>query len=360
MTERAEQALAQAFDGGQAILFGRARSAHLALFEALGLHGRSCILIPSNACPSLLACAWASGAEVRLAPVSAETGVNADAALARQLRILSRPGRRGAVLLTHLYGFRLDFTQTRKAAQELGWIAIENDANASSFAPKTKLEDAARIVSFGPGKVLDAGSGGAVITRDARLADELRRIAARYPALDDWAERDEERLMLDRRALRNAGRSTEIEATLVRELRQLRFGFDPEAEEPLLGALAHLPTRLAERQDRRDNWIEALSGLEPQLQIVDLNQTAPWRLIVRANPKVRDPVVNALRKAGIDAGTNYPSLSHSFPMLTREDAHPDADAWSRSAINLWLDARYDTARINTARTVIETELEALT
>ena len=42
------------------------------------------------------------------------------------------------------------------------------------------------------------------------------------------------------------------------------------------------------------------------------------------------------------------------------DAHPDADAWSRSAINLWLDARYDAARINTARTVIETELEALT
>ena len=360
MTETAEQALAKAFDGGQAILFGRARSAHLALFEALGLHGRSAILIPSNACPSLLACAWASGAEVRLAPVSAETGVNEDAALAAQLRALSRPGRKGAVLLTHLYGFRLDFTQTRKAARELGWITIENDANASSFAPKAKLEDVARIVSFGPGKVLDAGSGGAVITRDAKLADELKRIAARYPTLDDWAERDEDTLMLARRALRNAGRSGEIETTLIQEMRQLRFGFDPDAEEPLLRALAHLPTRLAERQERRACWIEALSGFEPHLQIVDLNQTAPWRLIVRSNPNHRDYVVNALRKAGIDAGTNYPSLTHSFPTLTGQDAHPDADAWSRSAINLWLDARYDGGRINTARTVIESELEALT
>ncbi|WP_440959341.1 DegT/DnrJ/EryC1/StrS family aminotransferase [Oceanicaulis sp. LC35] len=360
MTERAASALAKAFDGGQAILFGRARSAHLALFEALGLHGRSSILIPSNACPSLLACAWASGAEVRLAPVSAETGINEDAALARQLRILSRPGRKGAVLLTHLYGFRLDFSETRKAASELGWVTVENDANASSFAPKARLEDIARIVSFGPGKVLDAGSGGAVITRDKALAEELKRITARYPGLDDWAERDEDKLMLERRALRNAGRSADIENTLVEEMRQLRFGFDPETEEPLLRALAHLPTRLAERQERRDAWIEALSGFDPHLQVIDLNQTAPWRLIVRADPKVRDFVVEALRKADIDAGTNYPSLSQSFPKLTRQDAHPDADAWSRSVINLWLDARYDAARINTARTVIETELEALT
>lgn len=360
MTEAAEQALAQAFDGEQAILFGRARSAHLALFEALGLHGRSCILIPSNACPSLLACAWASGAEVRLAPVSAETGVNTDAALAKQLRALSRPGRTGAVLLTHLYGFRLDFSETRKAAKELGWVTIENDANASSFAPRAKLEDAARIVSFGPGKVLDVGSGGAVITRNAKLAEELRSIVAHYPALDDWAERDDDTLMLERRALRNAGRSAEIEATLVAELRQLRFGFAPEAEEPLLHALAHLPTRLAERQERREMWIDALSGLEPGLQVVDLDQTAPWRLIIKADPHFRDPVVSALRKAGIDAGTNYPALTQSFPTLTGQDQHPDADAWSRSALNLWLDARYDGARINTARTVIESELEALT
>lgn len=360
MTEAAEQALAQAFGGEQAIVFGRARSAHLALFEVLGLHGRSTILIPSNVCPSLLACAWASGAEVRLAPVSAETGVNEDAALANTLRDLTRPGHKGAVLLTHLYGFRLDFTQTRKAARELGWIAIENDANASSFGSKAALDDIARIVSFGPGKVLDAGSGGAVITHDIGLAGEIRRIAARYPALDDGAERAEERLMLERRGLRNAGRSAEIEATLVAEMRQLRFSFNPEAEGPLLHALAHLPTRLAERQERREMWVDALSGLEPRLQVVDLDQTAPWRLIIKADPHFRDSVVSALRKAGIDAGTNYPALTQSFPTLTGQDQHHDADAWSRSALNLWLDARYDEARINTARTVIESELEALT
>ena len=360
MTDRAATALANAFDGTRAVLFGRARSAHLALFEALGLHGRSCILIPSNVCPSLLACAWASGAEVRLAPVGAETGVTEDARLAQQVRTLSRPGRRGAVLLTHLYGFRLDFTETRKAAQELGWITIENDANVSSFSPRARLEDVARIVSFGPGKVLDAGSGGAVITRDARLADELERIAARYPRLDDWAERDEDKLMLARRALRQAGQSEQIEATLLEEVRQLRFGFDPDVEDALLRALGRLPVRLAERRERRENWIEALSGFAPHVKVLDQNQTAPWRLIVKVGDRLRDPLINALRKAGLDAGTNYPALTQSFPNLTGPDAHADADAWSRSVINLWLDARYDDARINTARTVMEPVLEALT
>ena len=352
--------IANAFGCDQAVLFGRARSALLALFETLGLHGRSTILIPSNACPSLLASAWACGAEVRLAPVSAETGVNDDAALAEQVRKLSRTGRSGAVLLTHLYGFRLDFTQARKAAREHGWITIENDANASSFAPQAPLEDAARIVSFGAGKVLDAGAGGAVITHDASLAAELEKRAKSYPVLDDAAAEAEDQLMLQRRALRNQGRFAEIEHTLVTELSQLRFCFDPETTEKLTVALARLPAHLAARQERRTFWLDALSRFAPALTPIGLDQTAPWRLIVKTAPALRDPLVEALRANGFDAGTNYPALTQSFPTLTAQDAHPDADIWSKSVINLWLDERYDSARITAACAVMEPVLEALT
>ncbi|WP_430430369.1 DegT/DnrJ/EryC1/StrS family aminotransferase [Oceanicaulis sp.] len=352
--------IANAFGGDHAVLFGRARSALLALFETLGLHGRSVILIPSNACPSLFASAWASGAQVRLAPVSPETGVTEDAALAAQIETLSRQGRTGAVLLTHLYGFRLDFTQARQAARALGWTSIENDANASSFASQAPLEDVARIVSFGAGKVLDAGAGGAVITQDAALAAELKKRAATYPVLDAQADQDEERLMLQRRALRNQGRAAEIEHTLVSELSQLRFGFDPNTAEKLTAVLAHLPARLAERQERRALWTQALRGFAPALTPVALDQTAPWRLIVKTAPTVRDPLVEALRANGFDAGTNYPALTQSFPELTDQDAHPDANLWAQSVINLWLDARYDSARITAACAVMEPVLEALT
>ncbi|CAN0023087.1 unnamed protein product, partial [Chrysoparadoxa australica] len=307
--------IANAFGGDHAVLFGRARSALLALFETLGLHGRSTILIPSNACPSLLASAWASGAEVRLAPVSADTGVNDDATLAGQVRKLSRSGQTGAVLLTHLYGFRLDFTQARKAAREHDWVTIENDANASSFASRAPLEDLARIVSFGAGKVLDAGAGGAVVTHDASLAAELAKRAKSYPVLDDAAVEAEDQLMLQRRALRNQDRAAEIEHTLVTELSQLRFGFDPSAAEQMAAALERLPARLTERQERRALWLDALSGLAPALTPVALDQTAPWRLIVKTAPALREPLVEALRANGFDAGTNYPALTQSFPTL---------------------------------------------
>ncbi|WP_421859640.1 DegT/DnrJ/EryC1/StrS family aminotransferase [Oceanicaulis sp.] len=360
MTTAPALQIANAFGGDHAVLFGRARSALLALFETLGLHGRSVILIPSNACPSLFASAWASGSEVRLAPVSAETGVNEDADLATQIKRLARTGRTGAVILTHLYGFRLDFTQARKAASDHGWISIENDANASSFTPQAPLEDLARIVSFGAGKVLDAGAGGAVIIRDATLAAELAQRATSYPILDDAAAEAEDQLMLKRRALRNQGRSAEIEQTLVTELSQLRFGFDPSAAEPLTRALAHLPARLTERQDRRAFWLAALRGFGPALTPVALDQTAPWRLILKTAPALRDPLIEALRANSFDAGTNYPALTQSFSELTAQDAHPDADLWAQSVINLWLDERYDSARITAACAAMEPVLEALT
>lgn len=360
MTTETALQIANAFGGDHAVLFGRARSALLALFETLGLHGRSIILIPSNACPSLLASAWASGAEVRLAPVSAETGITEDASLADQIRNLAQEGRTGAVLLTHLYGFRLDFVLARQAARERGWICIENDANASSFASQAPLEDLARIVSFGAGKVLDAGGGGAVITHDAALAAELSQRAASYPVLDDAAAEAEHQLMLQRRALRNQGRAAEIEHSLVSELSQLRFGFDPNTTEKLAAVLAALPAHLAERQDRRALWTRALSGIAPALAPVALDQTAPWRLIVKTSPALRDPLVEALRANGFDAGTNYPALTQSFPALTAQDAHPDAELWAQSVINLWLDERYDSARITAACAVMEPVLEALT
>lgn len=342
-----------------AVLFGRARSALLALFQALGLHGRSTIIIPSNACPSLFACAWASGAHVRLASVSAETGVNTDLALAESLRSLSDQGQSGAVLLTHLYGFRLAFPQTRKLAKALGWITIENDANSARAALSDPVEDIARIVSFGAGKVLDAGLGGAVLTQDKALADTLHQIASQYPVLDAQAETDENALNLKRRALRNAGQSAACETLLLDEIRQLKFSFPPKAEPELVTALNRLSETLAQRQDTLGLWTEALSDFAPHLNLIALPQPAPWRMIARCTPAFRDKAVITLRQAGLDAGTNYPPLSDAFPSLAGTDAHADADLWGRSVLNLWLDTRYDKRRIEAARTLLTSVLDPL-
>lgn len=342
-----------------AVLFGRARSALLALFEALGLHGRSTIVIPSNACPSLFACAWASGVQVRLAPVSAETGINTDLALAEYLQSLSEQGHSGAVLLTHLYGFRIDFPHTRKIAKALGWVAIENDANSARAARSEPVEDIARIVSFGAGKVLDAGLGGAVLTQDNALANTLNQIADRYPVLDAQADLDETALNLKRRALRNAGRSEACETLLLEEVRQLRFSFPSQANPDLLTTLARGSENLAQREDTLGLWKEALSDFTPHLNLITLPQPAPWRMIARCSPTFRDKAVTALRRAGLDAGTNYPPLSDAFPSLAGTDAHDDADLWGRSVLNLWVDTHYDKGRIETARTLLTSFLEPL-
>ena len=176
--------LCDLFGYRRAVLFARARAGITATLRVLGantLYG------PSNACPAVVYAAVAARAAYVPMAVDLDTG------LARSL-IEPEAERHGAVAMpTHLYGSYLDNYLTP------GCFILENDTLAVTALRRCPPSGDALLVSFAKDKTIDAGGGGAILTDDVALADQLIAYARTRPG---WATIDQqldEARMLQRR-----------------------------------------------------------------------------------------------------------------------------------------------------------------
>ncbi len=349
--------VAEGFAREYAVLFGRARDALPAILEVLGAHGP--LLIPSNICPEVYLAFVAAGHRPTLVAVSEQTGLVDDQAFAAAIRDFDRPG---VVMPTHLYGFVQAYAETVAAARERGWFIVENDSLATghrALGPLSPLAaDAPAVVSFGAGKIIDAGVGGAVLTDDARMAGQLLALAERYPPADGAGTEEATRLGWIRQAKRGgAAERLECETRLLHSASAGRFAFPARAEAPLRRALENLPETIAQRREIAMRWREALHEAGGPVGLPEMEQVAPWRLIARLATR-RDQVLDRLRAAGIDAGDNYPALETFFPRTAAyapSSAPARARLWQARVLNLWLTPDYTPERIrSTARLIADT------
>jgi dTDP-4-amino-4,6-dideoxygalactose transaminase len=351
-----ETRVADLFGYSEAVLFGRARSGVAALLDVLDLGAGSPFVMPSNLCPDLFLAVQAGGARARLAPVSASNGLAPDEELAAAMQQEKRPG---IVMPAHLYGFVQDYSHTLREAKARGCFVLEND----TIATRARLDSSERgafgdalLVSFGDAKAIEAGGGGAVLTDDAALARALRERVCDFPPLDAAARKAEHDFLLLGRQLR-AGQGqgglgdAERERLLLEHAPSCRHRFPEELQAPLLAALDAFPALVADRRRRVALWQRVLAPFSDVLFAAQAECIVPWRLTLRA-PQVRNDLVAALRIEGIDAGTNFPPLTASFPVLLGDQRHDSAEQWAHEVLNLWLTPSYDEERIRRAAEII--------
>ncbi len=349
--------LSDLFGYGEVVLFGRARSGVVALIHVLRLSRDAAFIMPSNLCPSLLLAVHSCGVTVNLASVDKSNGLASDSELVKAMNRAAGPG---VVMPSHLYGFVQAYPQVVANAQTAGWFVLEND----TVATKTRSAGAARIafgdallVSFGYAKGIEAGGGGALLTDDTSLARELRSLECHFPPLDSGAIRAEEEFMLFDRQLRTkqfqgaeiTGR--EREQILFQKAPGCRYRFPDVLELPLASAIDRFPAVLEDRRRRVEQWDCLLAPYSGKIMEAQADCVTPWRLIRRV-PGARDSVVSALRDEGIDAGTNFPPLTSSFPTLLAGQCDEGAEQWGREVLNLWLTPTYDATRMKRAVDVI--------
>lgn len=351
--------VAEGFSREYAVLFGRARDALLAILEVIGAQGP--LLMPSNICPEVYLAFAAAGHRSTLVAVSATTGLPDDAAYAAAMRGRDRPG---VVMPTHLYGLVQPYTETLAVARERGWFIMENDSLATGHRalgrPSPFAAVAPTVVSFGAGKTIAAGAGGAVLTNDARLARQLADVASSYPAADGEDAREAIRLGWIRGAKRgDMAARLACESALLQSADGQRFAFPAWAEAPLRQALEKLPEEIARRREIALAWRAALRAVGDPVEFPEIEQVAPWRLIGRVATR-RDRVLDSLRAAGIDAGDNYPALDTFFPRhaaYAASSAPETARHWQERVLNLWLTPDYTPRRIRQAADLIAAALE---
>lgn len=140
------------------------------------------VAYPGYACVDLAAAARYAGVRVRLYDIDPHT-------LSPDLDSLAATLERGvdAIVLAHLYGFPADVRGVEELARSAGVPVIEDAAQGAGGTLDGRLLGsfgAMSILSFGRGKGTTGGNGGALLLRDASLADsfsEMRRRLGKRP-----------------------------------------------------------------------------------------------------------------------------------------------------------------------------------
>jgi len=86
-----------------------------------------------------------------------------------------------AVVVAHLYGYPVDLGDVNRLAEEAHALVIEDAAQAASASLDNRLAGAQgslAVLSFGRGKALTGGSGGALLAHDDAGARVLERVRA--------------------------------------------------------------------------------------------------------------------------------------------------------------------------------------
>jgi hypothetical protein len=134
---------------------------------------------PGYACVDLAAAARFAGVRVRLYDLDPSS-------LGPDLDAVDRLLRRGvdALVVAHLFGYPADVEAVRARAARAGVPVIEDAAQGAGGALRGRrlgsLGELA-VLSFGRGKGLCAGGGGALLALDARWAEAIDALALRAP-----------------------------------------------------------------------------------------------------------------------------------------------------------------------------------
>jgi dTDP-4-amino-4,6-dideoxygalactose transaminase len=178
--------IARRFGAGRAVLTDSGTSA-LVLALRLSVGERGTVAFPAYGCVDLAAAARFAGIRVRLYDVDPHT-LNAD------LASLECTLRRGvhAVLIAHLFGYPADVPAITSLCAAYGVTVIEDAAQSAgadlcgrllgSFGPLT-------VLSFGRGKGVTCGSGGALLSNEPCWTERLDCAAQQLaPADAGWSQ----------------------------------------------------------------------------------------------------------------------------------------------------------------------------
>jgi dTDP-4-amino-4,6-dideoxygalactose transaminase len=174
--------LRERFDAQRVALTDSGTSALVAALRLTAGKGGS-VAYPGYACVDLAAAARFAGVRVRLYDIDPET-------LSPDLDSLSAAVARGvdAIVVAHLYGFPADMRGVEELARSAGVPVIEDAAQGAGGTLDARLLGSfgtISILSFGRGKGTTGGNGGALLLRDASLADsfsDIRRELGKRPA----------------------------------------------------------------------------------------------------------------------------------------------------------------------------------
>lgn len=325
-----------------ALLTGRASAAIWATLRAYGFSNRP-VLIPANTCYIVLWVVLHSGNIPVLVDVDPLTGNITPETL--DACGIHQPA---AIIPCHLYGLPAPVAAICKWAQERGAIVIE-DASLAVGAridgrPAGAWGDVS-VFSFGHGKIIDIGLGGALLTDDSALLAEAKRLLGGLPLYDKPLARLSDQWLQIYWALHQFETATPGLAQVYPTLFDL-YGKTAlyRAPSAIWRALPDALDALTADRERRESIARVYDD-----RLSTIGRTLPrpkgsilWRYPLLVPAAVRDDLLRCLWTSGVEDATRwYPSLHPMAAALAPDVVQPPTPAAERfcaEIINLPLDA----------------------
>lgn len=254
----------------------------------------------------------------------------------------------GAVLAVHAYGSVCDIQGLRAWCDRRGVLLVEDFAAAQGAQVGGRPVGSfghVSVASFGAGKIVSLGMGGAALTADRSLFEAMEAAAARLPCWSSERQEAIESLMGGLRALYNRqlggdlnGSWREFEARAAQAGPGFLCRFEPSWEAPLLEKLRDLPATVERRRRGAARLAEALARAGcPVAPIVPPAGSVHWRLNLLFSSG-RDRVLRGLLDRGLKASSWYPAVDLFFrDRDARPWPLPVADRIGDQILNLWVD-----------------------
>lgn len=326
-------------------LTGNGTAALAAALQALGL-ARARVALGASVCFNVPLGVLLSGNEpLYLDAGEPDLGLD-PAALAPVL------GAVGAVVAVHAYGNPCRVAALERLAATAGVPLIEDAAVAQGVAVGTRPAGsfgAVSILSFGTGKVIDIGHGGAFLADDPVLFREMRRIEAAWPVYSGTDAEAVEAVSREHTRLYNAHfLAGDMDACAAFGAFALSRGagflgrFDDAVEARLARRLDALAALAQARRDNHARLAAMLAPLQPALEVLPpMPGAVPWRLsaLVRRD---RNGVFRALLARGHKVSSWFPTVDRFFQKRTTGDRpFPVCDRLGARIVNVWINENSD-------------------
>ena len=336
---KASQLLSELIQKEYIVWTGRGSSAIYALLRALD-YKRRYIVVSNNICWSAIAAIILSQNE----PYFVDIDNTSQSISPEELAKLALPSGT-IVLYPHMYGICYRIEEIKAICESKGWFLLEDCAPAlgsrTNGGPAGSFGRAS-IFSFGAGKIIDCGGGGAIAVDDRSLQDSVSKVLAALPGQPDNLEL-QNRLYseLFKHLYRDSWNGLDL-SPMYRALVET-FGrtFVFHTDDPGLAriglALEKLDENIIQRWENAKRFERAF--LKAGIPVMAYPEgSVNWRLNILLPEEDRNTLLALLHASGLHASSWYPPADLCYKARAGAEIgrYPNSDMAGRQILNLWV------------------------
>jgi len=341
-----EDKLANLHGREYAIMLGNATMGIALSLKASGIFGKK-VAIPNNVCINVPMAVIFSGNELVYIDICRDDfGLDPE-------RLAAVIEEVDAAIAVHAYGYPCKIKQIERLCSQNDVLLIEDLAVAQGAeieGVKAGGFGDISIVSFGAGKIIDVGHGGAILTDDRSLFVEIERLLADVPIISNKSTELLALLGAQHTKLYNLHYRKTIEQvpqyfnTAIRTVeKHFQYKYDNKYSSQILIELDSLKKNLSKRINKYNQFADFFyKGGHDSLEVVELPVgSAPWRynLLVK---KDRDSILRKLIQEKKKISSWHPSVDLFLKSrkISRVDT-PVSDWLGDTVLNMWINHEAD-------------------